>query len=393
MSSYLARSLSRLWLLEDSAVGAPITEPLVPLRVPARLLDGSGSWSVVLADAACRSFGRGLLQDPDPGLFADRVRGARWLIMVDGLDEIPDPRLRGEIIRSVAQHARSGSDYRFVVTTRELPESELAPLRTSNTGSCTIQPFGRPELEEFANNWFTAQQVPHAAAETDRFLRETSDGRLRELVRNPLLATIAAVSAIKEPDRPLPASRVSLYERFCSYLAGDRSGKRNPVAQMRRHHEDDPDRLGCVQWLHRSRSEVLGTLARRSLESQGTLWQAAVEWAGERAPEDVVLVEGWQDHLWEDLLGTGLLVTRESELRFLHQSFAEFLQRSRMRTPSGTTSMRWRPGSAGACRRRSGPSRCSPSPCGPLGLGTTWVSWSPGCCPRWTRVGCCLPGG
>ncbi len=38
MSSYLARSLSLLWLREDSAVDPPITEPVVPLRVSARSL-------------------------------------------------------------------------------------------------------------------------------------------------------------------------------------------------------------------------------------------------------------------------------------------------------------------------------------------------------------------
>ncbi len=325
MSSYLARSLSRLWLREDSVVDALITEPVVPLRVSARSLDGSGSWSVVLAEAARRSFGRSLLEDPDPSLFVGRVQGARWLVLVDGLDEIPDVRLRGEVIRSVALHARPDSDYRFVVTTRALPESKLAPLRTANVGDYVIQPFGRPELEEFATKWFTEQQGPSAASDTERFLRETSDGRLRELVRNPLLATIAAVSAVKEPDRSLPASRISLYERFCGYLAGDRSGKRNPLPQLRRHHEDNPELLSCVRWLHRSRSQVLGALARGRLESQDKLWQAAVEWAREQAPEDITLVDGWEDQLWEELVGTGLLIAREGELRFLHQSFAEFL--------------------------------------------------------------------
>lgn len=177
-TSYLAGRLSRLWLREDSAVDAPITEPMVPLWVSARSLDSSGSWSAVLAEAASRSFGRSLLEDPDPGLFAGRVQGARWLVLVDGLDEIPDPRLRGDIIRSVAQHARPGSDYRFVVTTRALPESELAPLRTANVGDYVIEPFGEREMEEFATKWFTVQQVPSPAAETARFLRETSDGRL-----------------------------------------------------------------------------------------------------------------------------------------------------------------------------------------------------------------------
>lgn len=323
MSSYLARQLSRLWLREDSMIDPPVTEPLVPLRVSARSLVGSGSWSSVLARAASRSFGRSLLEDPDPGLFAGRVHGARWLVMVDGLDEIPDPRLRGEVVWAIGQHARVGSDYRFVVTTRALPDAELAPF--SAMGSYVIQPFDRPQLEEFARKWFNAQRVSSAAAETERFLRETSDGRLRELVRNPLLATIAAVSAVKEPERPLPASRISLYERFCDYLSGDRVSRRNPLDQLHKQHEHDPERFGCVRWLHRSRASILDVLARRRLESQDKLWQAAVDWVSDNVAHDVDLVDGWQEHLWEELAGTGLLVASDRELVFLHQSFAEFL--------------------------------------------------------------------
>lgn len=75
-------------------VDAPITEPVVLLRASARSLNSSGSWSAVLAEAARHSFGRNLREDPGPGLFAGRVQGARWLVLVDGLDEIPDPQLR-----------------------------------------------------------------------------------------------------------------------------------------------------------------------------------------------------------------------------------------------------------------------------------------------------------
>ncbi|HEU5475182.1 MAG TPA: hypothetical protein VFV67_31445 [Actinophytocola sp.] len=325
LSNILARTLSLIWLREESATDAPLTEPVAPLRVSARSLDGSGSWCNVLAEAVSRGLGRSLLQDPDAGMFAGRVQGVRWLILVDGLDEIPDSRVRGEIIRTLAQHARSGSDYRFVVTSRILPESELSPLRIGNVGNYVIQPFGRAELEQFARQWFTAQGVESAAKETERFIRETSDGRLRELVRNPLLATIAAVSAVKEPDRPLPASRISLYERFCGYLSGDRSGNRNTVAQLRHHHHDDPERIGCVLWLHSHRLQIVSVLARRRLESQEALWPVAQEWVREQVGEDIKLIDGWEDHLWEELIGAGLLVAAGRELRFLHQSFAEFL--------------------------------------------------------------------
>ena len=223
LSSYLAGRLSRIWLREESATDPPLAEPVVPLRIPARCLDGSGSWSSVLAEGVSRSLGRGLVEDPSPLLFTGRAQGARWLVFVDGLDEVPDPKVRGEIVRCIAQHARTGSGYRFVVTTRDLPEAELAPLHLSNAGNYSIHPFGPENLKEFCLKWFTAQGLPSVNDHVDRFLRETSDGRLRELIRNPLLATIAAVSAVREPDRALPTSRISLYERFCGYLSRDRA--------------------------------------------------------------------------------------------------------------------------------------------------------------------------
>ncbi|QFZ21776.1 NACHT domain-containing protein [Saccharothrix syringae] len=323
LGHHLARALSRVWLREDSATAAPVGEPVVPVRVSARSLDHTGSWSNVLAAAVSRTLGRTLVQDPDAGMFAGRAQGARWLILVDGLDEIPDPRVRGEVIRAVAQHARPGSDYRFVVTTRALPESELSPLRAANVGDYAIQPFARPELEQFAHRWFTAQNPATATREAERFLRETSDGRLRELVRNPLLATIAAVAAVKDPGRSLPTSRISLYERFCGYLAGDRGARREVVAHLRRRHHDDPARLACIGWLHEHRFRLLAALARERLETQDPLWPVARDWVRDQAGG--TLVEGWEEHLWEELIGTGLLVAAERELRFLHQSFAEFL--------------------------------------------------------------------
>ncbi|MFT7834772.1 hypothetical protein Q5530_01310 [Saccharothrix sp. BKS2] len=323
LSNHLTRVLSRIWLREDSVTGALLSEPVVPVRVSARSLDSTGSWSNVLAGAVSRTLGRTLVQDPDAGMFTGRTQGARWLVLVDGLDEIPDPRVRGEVIRAVAQHARPGSDYRFVITTRGLPESELSPLRAANVGDYVIQPFGRLELEQFAHRWFTAQNPATATREAERFLRETSDGRLRELVRNPLLATIAAVAAVKDPERALPTSRVSLYERFCGYLAGDRSTRREVLAHLRRQHLDDPARLACIKWLHENRFRLLAALARKRLETQDPLWPVARDWVRDQAGD--ALVEGWEEHLWEELIGTGLLVAAERELHFLHQSFAEFL--------------------------------------------------------------------
>jgi hypothetical protein len=328
LSSHVAWTLSRIWLREDSSLDAPTSEPVIPLRVAARtLVDQSGSWSAVLCQAARRSLGRSLVADPDPSLFAGRVQGARWLVMVDGLDEIADHDARTDVIRTIAQHARAGSDYRFIVTSRPLPEAELAPLRRPLIGAYRMEPFGAVELRDFAGKWFATQyedEEERAQAATDRFLKETQDGRLRELVRNPLLATIAAVNATVDRSRPLPTSRLSLYDRFCDHLLTRGATAATVRTELNRRFHDDPERRAFHLWINEHKHEMLGTLGRCRMEGEDSLSEAALQWVQEHAGEQD-LPTGWQAEMRDFLQGTGLLVPTEDDFRFLHHSFAEFV--------------------------------------------------------------------
>jgi hypothetical protein len=221
LTSHLAWTLARIWLRQETSLSAPLAEPVLPVRIAAQALVGeSESWSAALDHAVRRTMRLNLVADPAPWLFQSRVQGARWLVLLDGLDEITDPDARRTVVRAIAQHAQAGSDYRFVITSRPLPDAELSPLRTTTLGEYTLEPFGPEELREFAAKWFAAQfeDERQARAATDRFLDETEDSRLRELVRNPLLATIAAVNATVSPGRPLPTHRVTLYQRFFARL-------------------------------------------------------------------------------------------------------------------------------------------------------------------------------
>ncbi|MFG3052075.1 NACHT domain-containing protein [Kitasatospora sp. NPDC048239] len=297
LANHLTWLLARIWLREESTAAAPTAEPLVPLRIAARTLVGEGgSWSAALCGAARRSLGHSLVADPEPGLFTGRVQGARWLVLVDGLDEVTDRQERAGIIRTVAQHARADSAYRFLVTTRPLPEAELAPLRGAGFAGYRMEPFDEAELRDFATQWFRAQveDEEDAAAAVARFVEEAADGRLRELVRNPLLATIAAIGATLEPTRALPSNRLSLYRRFFEYLL--RRGD------------------GAAEW----HEELLEALGRYRIEQDGSLGAAARDWLKGRA----VLSDR---ELRDLLLGSGLLVAQADDFRFLHQSFAEFL--------------------------------------------------------------------
>ncbi|AZP20376.1 hypothetical protein EJC51_32445 [Streptomyces aquilus] len=328
LTSHLAWTLARIWLRQETSASAPVSEPVVPVRVAAHTLVGeAASWSKTLDRAVRRSMGASLIADPAPWLFQGRVNGARWLILLDGLDEITDYDARKAVVKSIAQYARTSGDYRFVITSRPLPEAELAPLRTATLGEYALDLFGAEELREFADKWFHAQfEDPHPAqAAADRFRKDTDDSRLRELVRNPLLATIAAVSATVSPHRPLPTNRVSLYESFLDRLLiqGTSDDRTGPSALRRRLH-DDPDRLALHLWLGRHKRAVLRVLGRHRLETDGPLLVAAANWVRKNAPMSLDGLPGWRDDLPDFLRGTGLLVSEENGFRFLHHSFAEY---------------------------------------------------------------------
>ncbi|MDX3262871.1 hypothetical protein PV336_27195 [Streptomyces sp. MI02-2A] len=323
LSSHLAWSLSRIWLRQNSSLDAPVDEPVLPVRVAARTLLGeTDSWSATLTRAVSRSLGHSLIVDPDPALFRGHVQGARWMVLVDGLDEVADQASRSEVIRMIALHARADGDYRFVITSRPLPESEIAPLRGAAVGEYAMEPFGTEELKDFAGKWFAAQYEDKASARaaSERFLEEVEDGRLQELVHNPLLATIAAVNATVDPTTPLPTSRLSLYQRFFEHLLTRRDSGR---AELRHRYASEPERLALHLWLHGEKRRLLGALGEHRLEGEDSLLEAALAWVREHGREHQDL-DSWQMEVRDFLQGTGLLVQDQDDYRFLHHSFAEF---------------------------------------------------------------------
>lgn len=314
---FYVQRLCRAWLDGDES---PLRERVLPLRVPARALVVPESWSGALAAAARTTLGHLLDVTPTPELFAARQAGVRWLVFVDGLDEITDAATRTRLVRSIARQARRGANHRVVVTTRQPADASLEPLREAQLAFCGIRPFGREELADFAYKWFNEQDPRTAAARAKDFLRQTSDGRLRELVRNPLLATIAAIAATKAPERPLPAGRVDLYDGFIRALLD--GGGRDVLAELRRVLADRPTRLDLARWTGERRTRLIGHLAVRRLESEQPLEDAAREWVAEHHAD---LPDGWEDDLRAILDDSGLFTRTGGELRFLHHSFAEFL--------------------------------------------------------------------
>ncbi|MFS8096034.1 hypothetical protein LFM09_02750 [Lentzea alba] len=304
--------LATEWL--ETSADPPTSEPVMPLRIPAKALADDLPWSELLANAVRD---RRLNATLKPELFAKRALGARWLVFVDGLDEIAEPERRDRVIDALVSRMRRGSDHRLVITTRPLPPDELQKLHGQDIDLFTIQPFGPVELQDFASAWFRAQNPTNSKDRAAEFVSQVHDGRLRELVRNPLLATIAAIANTLEPHRKLPHNRADLYERFMGYLLDDRASGRTTLAELRKAHADDPQRVEQIEWLYERRQELVEHLAVQRLESERPLLEIASDWVTslKAHAEDVLAV----------LASTGVFVHGTGGLKFLHHSFAEFL--------------------------------------------------------------------
>src|SRR5262249_21749188 len=150
------------------------------------------------------------------------MAGLHWLILIDGLDEILDARERRSVIGALAERLRRSGDgdsgYRFLVTSRPMPEQELAPLRIAGVGHWRLRPFDHHDLEAFANGWFGARHPRTAHQETQKFLDRVARSRLQAIVRIPLLAVITAIVYEHGRKSALPAGQADLYEEFLRYL-------------------------------------------------------------------------------------------------------------------------------------------------------------------------------
>ncbi|WP_460396382.1 NACHT domain-containing protein [Actinophytocola sediminis] len=303
LSLRLAADIANRWHGPADA-DVPLTEPVVPLRLTARELATRLElpFAQALAESARVEYGALLRVPLDASTLSDRVDGCPWLVLVDGLDEVANAAERDRLVSVLSAWASESPDspYRVVVTTRPIEGAALAPLQRIGAARYELQPFDEDALRHFAESWFGDVGVSTA----DRFLREVREAHLDELVKVPLLATIAAIVFEQYGDRPLPDNQYELYEAYLSYLAPARAD----VSELFGHH----------------RTPLLEHLGRVRLESDASLVAAAHDWVLVNIPSRE-LVMGWQDVLTTFLASTGPLVIRSDDLSFLHHSFAEHL--------------------------------------------------------------------
>ncbi|RJQ75635.1 NACHT domain-containing protein [Pseudonocardiaceae bacterium YIM PH 21723] len=291
LSLRLAAELAERW--QSDAVDTPLPEPVIPLRLTARELATHLSlpFPQALANSVRGDYGAFLTSTVDTSSFTHRVAGCRWLLLIDGLDEVADPGDRAQLVKALAIRANTpDSPYRILLTTRPNEGGALAPLERLGAARFELQPFDQEALDRFAANWFDSGD------ETYRFIRQIRAAHLDELVRVPLLATIAAIIFGLRTDKALPDNQYELYEAYLKYLRLNRA--------------DSPR-------FDRWREPLLEHLGRVRLEADTSLVQAVRDW--------IPAQDANPDELIDYLITIGPLVRRNNDLRFLHHSFAEHL--------------------------------------------------------------------
>ncbi|WP_143254775.1 NACHT domain-containing protein [Amycolatopsis azurea] len=300
LSLRLTADVARCWqAIGDSP--PPLQEIVVPLRLTARELAARLDlpFFEALAETVRGEYGALLAATIQPDDLGERVGGCRWLLLVDGLDEVADTVQRDRLVSVLSTWASDSPDYRVVLTTRPIEGATLAPFQRIGSARYELLPFDEHALRRFAEHWFS--DSPGAAA---KFLRQLRKAHLDELVRVPLLATIAAIIFEQFDDRPLPDNQYELYETYLGYL---RSA--HPVP------EGLPDE-------HCGR--LLEHLGHVRLEEDTSLTAAACHWTAERLPE-LCRTTGWREKLVTYLAAVGPFIWRAGDLWFLHHSFAEHL--------------------------------------------------------------------
>ena len=310
-------------------------DTFVPVLVHARSLLSPLSMNKAIATALREGLGArlddidldGMLDDPP-------MPGLAWLILLDGLDEIPEADRR-EVMDIVGLRWED-QKYRFVIASRPLPERELYMLRTMGIPIFEIQGFSDDQLPILAARWFHALGFPDAEKAVGLFIAQVRQAGISQLARNPLIATISCRVFAERRDGGLPYSRAGLYEEFILLLLGKMHSERHFLGSVRERIEDygkpaieAAEKLASESELRSLMRELaISRLTGSELDLRTEAEQLAKAYWTSAEPPKL-----WNDIVAELLVHSGLISMRANDLAFTHETIAEYLAADARTTP------------------------------------------------------------
>ncbi len=304
---------------------AEAADDVLPLFLPFRDYVRQDGVSIVgyLTEQA-----RNHLQVPLPdGFLEDALETGRAVLILDGLDEVGSAGERGTTCEKVQAFVAAHPKVPVLVTSRpagydDAPLPDAGPVVFEHL---ELRPFDDGELRDFVERWYELQEPadPVARDQGAAGLQAALAARpqVRELARNPLLATLIAL--VHRTEASLPGERAELYDRCVATLvetwprARGREFEGLDLGRQRAYLEALPWRMQCS----REDDERDVTIERDDLVT--TLAEVIARRAAKDDTEDRRLVERWVAFLEK---GSGLLVEqRPGVFGFFHLSLMEYL--------------------------------------------------------------------
>lgn len=229
----MLRWMATAYLLKykrDSAFGlVPDTETLpernwIPVLIRCRDLGDAD---------LCRSFGDFLAQHLNKTelhhedaeimrtIILDRIAKGEVLLLIDGLDEITDPKIRVTFCQELERTAARYPKVPVIVTSRIVGYRDMPYRMNSGFEHSIIAELNRDDKDLFAKRWVEVTEQQHPPMEQAKRTQDLIDAlhssnRIERLTGNPMLLTTLAL--VKRKVGKLPTRRTKLYAEAVAVL-------------------------------------------------------------------------------------------------------------------------------------------------------------------------------
>jgi formylglycine-generating enzyme required for sulfatase activity/energy-coupling factor transporter ATP-binding protein EcfA2 len=195
------------------------------------------------------------------------------ILLLDGMDEVPDPALRQRVARIIEKFASRFEKCRLVVTSREVGYEGAARIG-ANFGLAKVNEFSPKEVRKFIRDWTQAVEITLAGVDSpevkrmanekaDHLIKSIEDNpRVADLAVNPLLLTVIAL--VHRYRAQLPDRRSELYEEAVEVLMGywDEAKGLETSASIADWELDSSDQRSLLElvafWMHEQQKREIG---------------------------------------------------------------------------------------------------------------------------------------
>ena len=318
----LASQLAMPWLAPELHDALAATGTLLPIRVEAAdLVAHTGPIETTIAESASAMTGMALSSN----LLDLAPRGACWLVLLDGLDEIADYRSRRGLLLRLAEVIKSDqSRLRLMITTRSLPPEDMALLDLPPVGHYELQPFSRGQLVDFAERF--SGDKDQTSGQLPDFLGRLDAVGLGDLIGVPLFAAIAVAMPDERSTADVPKSRHQLLDQYLAHLSKARSVERVDAWRLIGEEMASPPDDAAATEPADTFIELVEHVAEVALGGSRRLLATSLDWLDRHGCRGARLrIPDWSDRVLALLNSTGMFIQMDGDLRFAHQSLAEHL--------------------------------------------------------------------